>query len=338
VFAGETGAGTPIFTAPIDSVPALTFDTKGGNDRLILDASNGDPVPAGGFLTYNSGTGANLLDVQNGSLRIDSTVATGGSLDTKVGAGALLITHRFRQNALTLADGATAKILEDSNGAGASVLTSLSIGAGATLDITGNALVVDYTGDSPAGAIRDKILSGRGGPGLGKPWNGAGITSSTVAEVNSADPESRSVGLAENATLPLGAYTTFRGVAVDSTAVLVSYTRTGDANLDGVVNDDDVTIVGASYAPGAFNPSWALGDFDYNDFVDDDDVTLLGAFYNPLAAALTPAPVGTLVRRSSLPKVKMDAELIDLIAWSIAIDGDWLALTSGRRLSVLSAR
>jgi len=66
----------------------------------------------------------------------------------------------------------------------------------------------------------------------------------------------------------------------------MAFTRTGDANLDGMVNDDDVTIVGATYAPGLSQHSWALGDFDYNGFVDDDDVTLLGAFYDPTAAPL----------------------------------------------------
>ena len=44
---------------------------------------------------------------------------------------------------------------------------------------------------------------------------------------------------------------------------------------------DDVTIVGATYAPGVANASWAAGDFDYNGFIDDDDVTLLGALYDP---------------------------------------------------------
>ena len=59
------------------------------------------------------------------------------------------------------------------------------------------------------------------------------------------------------------------------------FTRTGDANLDGIVNNDDVTIVGANFAPGFAKPRWDLGDFDYNGFVDNDDVTLLGVFYNP---------------------------------------------------------
>ena len=75
-----------------------------------------------------------------------------------------------------------------------------------------------------------------------------------------------------------------RGEVVDNTSVLIAYTRTGDANLDGVVNDDDVTIVGSQLCPGIAKPSWALGDFDYNGFVDDDDVTLLGAFYHPSAS------------------------------------------------------
>jgi hypothetical protein len=89
---------------------------------------------------------------------------------------------------------------------------------------------------------------------------------------------------------------------VDSTAVLIAFTRTGDANLDGVVNDDDVTIIGATYAPGVPQPSWALGDFDYNGFVDDDDVTLLGAFYDPSAAPIGGAPPASTSLVSAAPE------------------------------------
>ena len=99
------------------------------------------------------------------------------------------------------------------------------------------------------------------------------------------------MGYAVNGDLPLGAYTNFRGQPVDPTSVLIRYTRTADANLDGLVNDNDVTIVGANYAPGIPKAAWSLGDFDYNGFVDDNDVTLLGVFYNPGATAI-PAPAG----------------------------------------------
>jgi hypothetical protein len=114
--------------------------------------------------------------------------------------------------------------------------------------------------------------------------------------------------------LPLGAYTTFRGQAVDDTAVLIAYTRTGDANLDGIVNDDDVTIVGATYAPGVGAPHWALGDFDFSGFVDDDDVTLLGAFYNPAAGAVAPP---ALVRGNDLRSSWVN-ELFALVTQSAA--------------------
>jgi uncharacterized protein YjbI with pentapeptide repeats len=179
-----------------------------------------------------------------------------------------------------------------------------SISPTATFDLTDNAAIVDYAETSAAAAVRHQILLGRGGAGLGKTWDGNGITSSTAAARNKTDQDSRSLGYADNATLPLGPYTSFHGAPVDGTSVLIAYTRTGDANLDGVVNDDDVTIVGATYSPGVPQPSWALGDFDYNGFVDDDDVTLLNAFYDPSAAPLNspfangdsslPAPPGAV--------------------------------------------
>jgi hypothetical protein len=131
-----------------------------------------------------------------------------------------------------------------------------------------NAAIVDYpaAGPNPETTIRAQIISGRGGAGLGKNWDGFGITSSQAAAdaVNSA-----AVGYAVNGSLPLGPYTTFAGQPVDPSSVLMRYTRTGDANLDGLVDNNDVTIVGANYAPDSAKPFWALGDFDYNGFVDN---------------------------------------------------------------------
>jgi hypothetical protein len=180
----------------------------------------------------------------------------------------------------------------------------LNLASGATLDIGNNALVIDYAGTSPVATVRQRIVSGRGTTGLGATWTGAGITSSAAAQANATEPESRSVGYAENSALPLGPYTTFRGQVVDATSVLIAYTRTADANLDGLVNDDDVTLLGASYAPGTSNDVWALGDFEYNGFIDDDDVTLLGAFYNPSAGPLAaPTFVATVAAWSPDPVV-----------------------------------
>jgi GH35 family endo-1,4-beta-xylanase len=275
---------TPVFTWPMNADLPLSINTLGGDDSIYVELPAGSTGPAAG-IRLDAGAGAdNQLFIRGGNIRIDG-VSTGGSLATTVATGAQLATNRLMQAALTLADNSRVTLLA---GGDTSRVTSLSLGTGSTIDIGSGALVVDYSGDSPLAAIRESILSGRGGPGLGAGWNGSGITSGAAAQANQTEPESRSVGFAENAALPLGPYTTFRGQPVDDTALLIVYTRTGDANLDGIVNDNDVTIVGASYAPGVAGPHWALGDFDFNGFVDDDDVTLLGAFYEPAASVLAP--------------------------------------------------
>jgi hypothetical protein len=167
-----------------------------------------------------------------------------------------------------------------------------------TLDITDGALVLDYTEPepNPSSQIRSYIITGRGTTGFGATWTGMGITSSTAAADVIENPESTSVAYAHNGSLPLGPYTTFEGRAVDNSSVLIRYTRTGDANLDGRVDDTDVTILGATYAPSLSQPSWALGDFDYDGFVEDDDATLLGVFYNPnappISASMPPTASG----------------------------------------------
>jgi hypothetical protein len=95
-------------------------------------------------------------------------------------------------------------------------------------------------------------------------------------------------------------------LAVDDTSELIADVPTGDANLDGAVDDDDATILGAIYAPGVANPAWALADFDYNGFVDDDDATLLGAFYQ--SSQPPAAPLGTDRRDSAADVLTLLAE------------------------------
>jgi hypothetical protein len=178
-----------------------------------------------------------------------------------------------------------------------------TLAGAAVLDITNNALVIDFPagGTNPQATIRAEIISGRGKVGLGALWNGAsGITSSTAAADAATSLNSTSVAYAHNGGLPLVPYTNFRGQAVDPSSVLIAYTRTGDANLDGVVGNEDVTIIGANYAPGFPRPFWALGDFDYNGFVDNGDITLLGAFYNPAATPLPAPAIGSTL--SAVPE------------------------------------
>ncbi|MEX2140307.1 MAG: Ig-like domain-containing protein [Pirellulales bacterium] len=277
-------------------IDAAANDAGAGNDSLTVTPGVGRTLPNNvGFMEYRSGTGANTLNLTNGSARLNSTVAAGGTLDTTVGANAELITTRFRQNSLALGNGARATVLSAGTPDAVSRLNSLSMDTGSKLDLNDNSLVIDFTDTNPVNiqnalnAIRNLIVQGRGGAGIGNGvWNGNGITSSAARAANLLNPESRSIGFAHNGSLPLGQYTNWRGQPVDGSTFLIGFTRTGDATLDSVVNDNDATILGAVY-PLATGGTWATGDFDYNQAVNDDDATLLGAFFDPNATAF-PAP------------------------------------------------
>jgi hypothetical protein len=319
--AGFLGAITAPHTVTIDgpkTVGSITFDN-----------ANSYTLAGAGPLQINSGTAAATINVVNGSHTISAPLAiAAGTTVTRSGAGTLTIsgTQNHGAGAILNATGGVTNLNSDGgtnlavqanarvNFGSSQHLAGLQVGAGSTaqmaagagkllvtptlsiagdstptgtFDLNESAAVIDYTGTSPVATVRAQILSGRGGSGLGKTWNGPGITSSAAA---AADAETRSIGYAENSAMPLGQLATFHGQAVDGTSILMAFTRTGDANLDGVVNDDDVTIVSATYAPGVANAAWAQGDFDYNGFVDDDDITLLGAFYDPGATPIA-API-----------------------------------------------
>jgi hypothetical protein len=324
------GAGsTAIFGSVITSLQAVSVDIPVTVGRIQFDNSHRYTIFGDGPITLDAAGGVAQIDVTAGShmiaapitftdntvitvtpatsnLTLTSALSASGVTITKRGQGTLTI-NNLRALTLSINEG-TVAVGSDVGPpvANTSVVGSLTIaGDGAPtarLDLTNKAVIINYAATSPTDTIRQQILSGRGGAGLGKSWNGQGITSSAAATAVATDPESRSVGYAENATMPLGPYTTFRGQPVDDTSVIMAYTRTGDANLDGVVNDDDVTIVGATYAPGVSQPSWALGDFDYNGFVDDDDVTLLGVFFDPTAVPVATRAVAATSKLSAVPE------------------------------------
>jgi autotransporter-associated beta strand protein len=270
----------------------LTFDnsnsyTLSGESLRLQDTTTAEANILSGSHEIASAVtlGSNLRKIGNGTLTLSGAIDWSGN-SIEVAGGTLRLPRIAAGNNVTVFNGTAALI----PGGDTSQVANVTIAGGntptGTLDVTDNAAVLDYSAASPAATVRAQLIAGRGGPGFGAAWTGQGITSSTAAAANATDPEARSVGYAENATLPLGSYATFRGETVDDSSILMAFTRTGDANLDGVVNDDDVTIVSATYAPGVPNAQWALGDFDYNGFVDDDDVTLLGVFYDPSATPI----------------------------------------------------
>ncbi len=168
------------------------------------------------------------------------------------------------------------------------VTRTLAVGPGsAVLDVTDNALTVDYpdTGPSPLADVAGWIRSGyRDGPG--GCWDGPGIASSVAA----ADAGFlTAVGVLDNSDPVAGGKATFAGETVDATSVLVTYTYWGDVNLDGVVDADDYDIIDRNFLfpPTPANTGWWTGDFTYDGAIDANDYDRIDRVFLFQGAPLT---------------------------------------------------
>jgi hypothetical protein len=187
---------------------------------------------------------------------------------------------------LVIASGAVVTLVP---GGGKVISTaSLSI-TGGILDLTDNAMVLDYTGGSQLATVLGSISSARAPSPLGVPtWTGSGITSSTAA----ANPAGFSVGAIDNSSLGLAAYSTFFSQPVDSTSVLVRYTVNGDANLDGKTNSGDFNALAMNFNQGT--QVWGSGDFNFDSVVNALDFNALATNFGQTLPAPAPAPLGSL--------------------------------------------
>src|SRR4051794_7370570 len=155
------------------------------------------------------------------------------------------------------------------NGGRTIVTRALSLAGSCKLDLADNALVVDYSGASPAASVRSWIATGRGS-GV---WDGAtGLMSSTAAaSAGTAHPTA--LGYAEASNLFDAFPATFVGNTVDNTSVLVRHTFAGDGNLDGTVNLTDFTFLAQNF--NGTGKQFGQGDFNYDGAVDLTDFTFL---------------------------------------------------------------
>ncbi len=145
---------------------------------------------------------------------------------------------------------------------GVSRVSSLSIETSGQLDLTDNAMVIDYTTvGSLVSDVREHLRTGR-------------LTSS------SADAQHR-IGYADNATMHR---TDFEGQSVGDNAILLKFTYAGDVDLDGDVDARDLGRFSLSWQ---HDGTWINGDLNYDGFVDIGDLYLLASTWqlgvnNPL--------------------------------------------------------
>jgi subtilase family serine protease len=274
-FVGTTGSDTLTATAS-------TITPSGGVGSTPVSVSN---VQAIQFLGGSGGSDTfNVTGSPASGYTVNADTATGTpNVAVNVSNTGTAVNFAATQHLAALSIGADSRVaLVASATAAAKVLVTSSLSITGTgvdmgvLDLTNNAAIINYATGSPLSAVQALIEDGRNS-GV---WTGKGITSSNAAADRAAHGlETTAVGYADNASL-LIPYNQFAGQPVGRNAVLLRYTVMGDADLNGVVNDDDVGILNLYYDDGATTGhDWQQGDFNFDGKVNDDDAGILGLFY-----------------------------------------------------------
>jgi len=155
---------------------------------------------------------------------------------------------------------------------------ALSLGGGfvsptATLDIGNNAMIVRAASGITVNQVGQAIAAASDFGSFDLP----GITSSAAAN----DPSfATTVGWLDNSQTAYGDFT--KGVAsfdngnLDgfSADILIKYTYYGDANLDGIVDGQDIALLKQGLSSPS-NQTWLFGDFNADGVVDGTDISLL---------------------------------------------------------------
>ncbi len=280
--------GKANFLGAINAPTSVTVDSNFTVGRMIFDNNNAYTLTGPGEITFTSLGRPSLIRSVTGNHVIQSKlnfdarqqieVSTGASLSltgdttspltalTKLGPG-LVNMKAVRTESLTVSAG-TVRVLAGAGSASTSRVASLSIQSGASLDLTDSRLIIDYAGASPLNAVKTLVAGG--------------LLTSNLLNSN------RGIGYAEASSLGL---TSFGGIAVDTSSVLVRMTLLGDTDLNGSVNFTDLLALARAYNGSG---SWINGDSNADGTIGFTDLLALSRNYNlSLAEDGSTLPIGT---------------------------------------------
>jgi hypothetical protein len=280
-----TGGGSlNISSVTITQGAGGQIKASGGTVNLTGGATVTGGTLSGG--TVNNSSGTNTI----GGLTNTSTLNVVGNTDlnissTIVNNGVIAIDSNSSSTSTVSATGAitgTGTLVINSGGklafalgAGGSSQDSLSIAASTSLDLNNNHFIIDYgAGPDPFTTIAGYVKSGYNGGN----WNGPGIMSTAAQTLTNG--LKYGLGYADGKDGKVSGLT--------SGQIEVKYTLLGDANLDGLVNAADFTILAANFNQPV--TSWDQGDFNYDGLVNAADFTDLAANFNqPVSGAAVSA-------------------------------------------------
>jgi autotransporter-associated beta strand protein len=282
---GAVGQSAGAWGVTKDGLGTLTFDGASPNTYTGSTRVNA------GTLILNKTAGQNAvagnLDVFGGTVRLMASNQIADTATVTVSNPSSTLDLNGNSETIASLNGTGGNVTLGGGSGGAVLVTQAINLTGGTIDLTNDALVVNYTtGGSPAtfNAVKASILSGYNASGVH--WTGLGITSSTARD----SATTNGVGYAEAADVLGAAGGVFQGVSVDGTAVLARFTLLGDATLDGTVDFNDLVKLAQNY--NTAGTTWSSGDFTYDGLTDFNDLVKLAQNYNTAlpAAAIAGAP------------------------------------------------
>jgi hypothetical protein len=226
-------------------------------------------------------TGTGLIQVDADTLTIGGSVSSTGSQLLTAGVGTLVAAN-YRLGSMFSVIAGLARVAPNGTDSGTSKVTALSIGSNARLDLTDNDLVIDYGVSSPAATVRQMLQDGR-------------LFSSL------ADSTFR-LGYRDN-NIPGNIVSTFSGLPVDASSLLINYTYAGDTNVDGAVDAIDLGNLAAGWNHASL---WYTGDFNYDGITNVADLKLLADNWQQgVPAPALGLSLDTLLAAFSLPPVEV---------------------------------
>ncbi|MGA2442436.1 MAG: autotransporter-associated beta strand repeat-containing protein [Tepidisphaeraceae bacterium] len=254
------------------TINATANDPSGGSFVPVLNAATFN-VKTGGAIVNNGGFSITLAQPLLGTTGDGGFTSEGGGTTTLLGANTYNGSTKVLSGTLVIGvNGAlpntsvaiTGGTLQLGAGTGLAQMTSLSITGDGVLDVNNNHAIITYGSSDPFSTIAGYIASGYNGGA----WNGPGMIS--TAALTPTNGLVYGVGYADGAD----------GVVsgLSSGQIEVKYTLLGDANLDGLVNAADFTILAANFNQPV--TGWDQGDFNYDGLVNAADFTDLAANFN----------------------------------------------------------
>jgi len=142
--------------------------------------------------------------------------------------------------------------------------TPLSITNGSYFDIGNNSVILEN--GTALSTVQTFILSG----------------STSSRKIRSSAGAANTIGFVSGTEYLAahGAGSSFAGVAVLSTFVLIMSTKPGDANLDGVISLDDYLQIDTAYVMSMSSPDWFNGNFDGTGNITAADYALIDASFH----------------------------------------------------------